>query len=357
MFAYVQATRGVGFLEAVEHLARDAGIDIARDPATARRAAERKQRIGLVQAAARHYTDTLRRGEDAGPARAWLRSLGFDGDAVADWQIGYAPTGDSACRLLRSQGAEPADIRTVGVGSRSLRHGLVDHMEGLVVFPTTDRHGDPVGFIGVEVGDPEPVRYTPKTPIHHGDRHLYGLDRARVGIIRARAALLLESPVDVAVCHRRGVATAVAPAHPRPTSAHMSTIASLDADVVVPVRGADTASVLPYLRAAGGAKVRVAEVADDSSVAELANAASNGALLAALDTADDAYRHLIRQALTAGDKQHSIDRAVQVIALHPDPKIRAGYVSTVARQHARSAAEVAAKLDKVMSSRAGALSL
>ena len=78
IFSFVRETENVEFMEAVEILARDAGMQIpARDPRAQERVDRGKQLVDVMEAALRHYRMQLGTGAAAG-AREYLERRGLD---------------------------------------------------------------------------------------------------------------------------------------------------------------------------------------------------------------------------------------------------------------------------------------
>jgi DNA primase len=90
VFSFVMEQEGLAFREALEHLARRAGIPIE----TARGSGGESTRTELYQrinaASADFYARQLREAPAAARARDYLRRRGVDEAAWADWSLGYA---------------------------------------------------------------------------------------------------------------------------------------------------------------------------------------------------------------------------------------------------------------------------
>ena len=82
VFTFLSETQGLDFNEAVEELARRAGIQITSDAGADRQRGKRNALHDAVRRAIEVYHNRLRTGADAGPARAYLRGRGYDGDVV-----------------------------------------------------------------------------------------------------------------------------------------------------------------------------------------------------------------------------------------------------------------------------------
>jgi DNA primase len=212
IFSFVQETQGLTFPEALETLARQAGITLVEDPAAARRRGERDALIEAVRLAVRFYHRRLREGPDAGQARAYLRTRGYDAEVVADFELGYAPAdGDALVRELRGAGVPDRVAAAAQLVSRGRGGGFYDYLRDRVLFPIRDLRGDPVGFGGRVLGDAKPKYLNSReSAIYHKSRLLYGLDRAKTEISKAGYAVVVEGYTDVIALHRAGMPVAVA---------------------------------------------------------------------------------------------------------------------------------------------------
>jgi DNA primase (bacterial type) len=94
--SFVREVEHLDFVGAVERLAARAGIQLRYDDAAAGKERNRRQRlVETVAAAAAFYHQLLLEAPEAGTARRYLRSRGYDGDVARKFQLGYAPTGST----------------------------------------------------------------------------------------------------------------------------------------------------------------------------------------------------------------------------------------------------------------------
>ena len=214
IFTFVQENEGLTFPEAMERLAGMAGITLTRDPAAEKRQGQKRGLIEATAAAADFYHQTLMKSADAGHARAYLRSRGYDAETVAEFKLGYAPHGDRwdhLVRELRARGIKDKVMVDAGLARKGQRGGLYDLFRDRVMFPTYDLQGSPIGFGGRVLGDGTPKYLnTPETPIYKKSETMYGIDRARREIQKRGTAVIVEGYTDVIALHRNGMPIAVA---------------------------------------------------------------------------------------------------------------------------------------------------
>ena len=214
IFTFVQENEGLNFPEAMERLAGLAGITLTRDPAAEKRQGQKRALTEATAAAVDFYHQTLMKSPDAGHARAYLRSRGYDAETVADFKLGYAPHGDRwdhLVRELRARGIADSVMIDAGLARKGRKGGMYDLFRDRVMFPTFDIQGTPIGFGGRVLGDDTPKYLnTPETPLYKKSETMYGIDKARREIQKRGTAVIVEGYTDVIALHRNGLPIAVA---------------------------------------------------------------------------------------------------------------------------------------------------
>jgi DNA primase len=219
VFSFVQETQGVDFADALELLARRAGITLVRDPADARHRGRRGEAVEALKRAIDVYHDRLKKAPEAGAARAYLRQRGYDVGIIDEWKLGFAATDwDTLTKELKAGGLDDRVLVDAGLSRRG-RHGLFDVFRGRLMFPIHDLRGDAVGFGGRKIeeidrnatNNPD-AKYvnSADSVVYHKAQVLFGLDRARREISDDHPAVIVEGYTDVIAMHQAGVKTAVA---------------------------------------------------------------------------------------------------------------------------------------------------
>ena len=219
VYKFVQETRGVNFGEALDMLAGKAGIQLVRDPAEIHKRGRRAAAVEALRRAIDVYHDRLKKASDAGAARAYLRSRGYDVDLIDEWRLGFAGVEwDTLSKSLRTGGIDDRALTDAGL-SRLGRHGLYDVFRGRLMFPIYDLRGDAIGFGGrmiedvhrSQINNPD-AKYvnSADSMVYQKSRVLFGLDRARQALGADEPAVVVEGYTDVIAMHQAGVTTAVA---------------------------------------------------------------------------------------------------------------------------------------------------
>jgi DNA primase len=222
---FVREIHHLDFAGAVEHLAARAGIQLTYT--TAGEGEGRKKRARLVEAMGRAvewYHDRLLNGTDAGEARSYLRSRGYDGDVVRRYKIGWAPDDwDALCRALKL----PAEVATeTGLGFVNSRQRLQDSFRGRVLFPIFDVRGDAVAFGGRILPGHEGSKYknSASSSIYDKGEVLYGLNWAKNDVVNNDEVVVCEGYTDVIGFQSAGVERAVATCGTALTDRHVATL-------------------------------------------------------------------------------------------------------------------------------------
>lgn len=324
VFTFVQETQGLTFPEALEALARQAGITLTEDPKAARQRGQRQALVEATRAAVEFYHKTLMKSPEAGNARAYLRSRGYGADIVGDYRLGYAPaTGDLLVKELRSQGIEAKVAIEAGLARRG-RGGAIDYFRDRLLFPTYDVRGDPVGFGGRILGDGQPKYLnTPETPIYKKSHLLYGLDRARREIQKAGYAVIVEGYTDVIALQRHGVPEAVATNGTALGDDHFDQLRRF-CDRIVLAFDADAAGSRAALRGDELAvavnldlDLRVAEMPPGIDPAEMVQTGRTDEMLMAVERARPLLQFRVERELAEYDLSEPESRARALRALAP----------------------------------------
>ncbi|HLB61994.1 MAG TPA: DNA primase [Actinomycetota bacterium] len=216
---FLQQVENLTFVEAVERLAKEAGITLRYegDSAEARRASSRRQSLHRAnERAAELYHRTLLEGREGADARVYLESRGIDPETAKAFSVGYAPGyPDFLLRRLSTEFSTEV-LLEAGLATRDVEGGVRDRFRGRITFPVHDLGGKNVGF-GARIlpNDPragEQAKYlnTAETPIYRKNELLYNLNRARGAITKNAEAYVVEGYTDVIGLTQAGIASAVA---------------------------------------------------------------------------------------------------------------------------------------------------
>jgi len=211
---FVMQTQGAGFMEAVQSLASEAGMDVPKPSPTAE-AAER-QRLdlhGVLEAAQTYYEKLLKTPQGA-QALSYLRQRGLTDETIARFGLGWSGEGRGAlatalagANITQTQLLEAGLLRTNEEGE--IRGELFFNR---VMFPIRDRSARMISFGGRIMGDGQPKYVNgPETLLFSKRRTLYGLHFAREASRKGAEIVAVEGYMDVIALHQAGFTGAIAP--------------------------------------------------------------------------------------------------------------------------------------------------
>ena len=222
---------GKPFPDAVEELARDAGLEVPRlvTPAEDARRVQGQDLTGLLLHAAKFYRTALK---EAPRAIDYLKDRGLTGPIAVRFGIGYAP--DEWQPLARVFPAyQEQALETAGLVIAGEAGKRYDRFWDRVMFPIHDANGRVVGFGGrvLDKGEPKYLN-SPETPLFSKGRELYGLFQARQAIRAAGKVVVVEGYMDVVALAQHGVEYAVATLGTATTATHAQKLFRLTDTVV-----------------------------------------------------------------------------------------------------------------------------
>ena len=218
---FLRELEHLSYVEAIERLAGVAGVNLRFEgdsPAERRKAERRKALYRANEQSAELFVAMLRDGKEAADARAYLTERGITSDALAAFQVGYAP-GYADFLLRRLGGSRDLSSEVLleaGLATRSDDGTVRDRFRGRITFPINDLQGRFIGF-GARVvpSDPragEQAKYlnTAETPIYRKHEVLYNMHRARQAVAKAGEVFVVEGYTDVIGLTQAGLPNVVA---------------------------------------------------------------------------------------------------------------------------------------------------
>ena len=219
------------FLDAVEELARHAGMEVPRDTQQRNANPDSQGLFDAVEAASKFFQKQLASSDKA---RAYLDGRGVSEAIRAQFAIGYAPDGLNALR--DALGTDPRRMQLLeraGLFSKNDSGRVYDKFRDRVMFPIHDRRGRTIAFGGRVLGKDDGPKYlnSPETPLFHKGRELYGLWQVRQAHSTIPRLVVVEGYMDVIALFEHGVDTAVATLGTATTPDHAELLFRNAADV------------------------------------------------------------------------------------------------------------------------------
>ncbi len=200
------------FLDAVEELAKRAGMEIPRETGsrTPQQQDDSRELYVALDAATRFFQKSL---EGSDTSRAYLDGRGVDEAIRTQFAIGYAPDGYSALKdALGKDERRMKLLDRAGLFSKNDRGHVYDKFRDRVMFPIFDRRGRVIAFGGrvMEKDDGPKYLNSPETALFHKGRELYGLWQVRQANQKIERLIVVEGYMDVVSLFQFGVTQAVA---------------------------------------------------------------------------------------------------------------------------------------------------
>jgi DNA primase len=311
VFRFVEEKEGLSFPEAVEMLAERYGVEIEReseDP-RAEEARRRKARLWeLLERTAKFYERYLWEAPKAKKARAYLEGRGLGEEVLRRFGVGMAPSAwDQVLTGSQRAGFKVDELLAAGLAQKGRQGGHYDRFRSRITFPIRDQRGRVLGFGARALSADSKPKYlnSPEGELYRKSNTLYGIDRARGPIAKARRAIVVEGYTDVLALQQAGVEEAVAIMGTAITPEQLTMLAGLT-EVVVLALDADRAGADAMIRAqrvAGGKglDLRVAPMPEGEDPADMLQAGNLGRFHELVEGAIDLPSFRVQTALGRGN--------------------------------------------------------
>ena len=348
LFSFVQETENVSFMEAVEILARDAGMPMpARDPKAQEKADRRTQLAEVMEEAVRHYRLQLKTGA-AGAARDYLAGRGLSEQAQDRWDIGFAPDArQGVLTHLKDKGIAEDLISDAGLCANPDDGGApYDRFRGRIIFPIRDARGRAIALGGRAMDPNARAKYlnSPETELFDKGRSLFNHGPAREAAGKDKPLIVAEGYMDVIALSEAGFTATVAPLGTAVTEdqlhllwrMHDEPIIALDGDKAglrAAMRVVDLA--LPLIEA--GKSLRFCLMPEGLDPDDLIRAQGAGAMQRQLDASIPLVQLLWRRetegkSFDSPERKAALDRSLRdAIRNVGDPSLRRHYGDEVNR--------------------------
>lgn len=342
MISFVRETENVSFIEAVEILAGEAGLQMpARDPRAKEKDDRRTQLAQVMEQAVQHFRLQLKTGQ-AAEARAYLAKRGLDEAACDRWEIGFAADAwQGLWDALKGKGVADDLILGAGLAKPSTKGGRpYDTFRGRIMFPIRDARRRAIAFGGraMDPGDMAKYLNSPETELFDKGRSLFNLGPGREAVGKGQPLIVAEGYMDVIALCEAGFTGAVAPLGTAVTEHQLQMLWRAAPEPIVALDG-DTAGLraamrlidlaLPMLEA--GRSLRFCLMPPGKDPDDVIREGGPSAMQALLDEAQPLVA-LLWQRETEGkefdspERKAALDKSLrEAIGKITDPNLRAHY--------------------------------
>lgn len=339
---FLEKVENLTFLEAVERLAGEAGLDMPeRDAQSIEREKQSATLIDVMELAAGFFRRKLGEGVGA-EARAYLERRGMKAATLETFGIGYAPEDRHALMgFLKSKYVSIDQMAEAGliISGPDIPEPY-DRFRNRIIYPIADARGRVIAFGGRALDPAAKAKYlnSPDTPLFHKGRGLYNLHRARKPAFDKGTVIAVEGYMDVIGLAQGGIENAVAPLGTALTEDQIALMWRMAPEPILCFDG-DKAGlraafraverVLPLLKP--GHSLRFALLPEGKDPDDLVREEGGEAVNLILDAARPLSDMLWEKELSAGNWDTPERRAAlearieEVVGQIADPKVRGYY--------------------------------
>ncbi len=348
---FIQAYKGVDFLEAVKIACETLNVPIEYEKETDEQKEKRTQKQSLTQIlkkTAEIYRQNFVSLPPESEVKKYMLSRNFTDEIVDNFGIGYALTG--LYEAFKEQ-AIVSDGEALGLLRKNNQGNYYDFFKGRIIFPITDKYGHCVGFGGrILTNDKKQPKYinSPESAIFNKSELLYGFHLARNTIANTGEVYLVEGYTDVMRMHQIGFTNTIATLGTALTPQHLAQLKKLCRKVII-FRDSDSAGQtaaerdLELILQAGLFAELVVFPSEDKedpdsigqrpNAVELIKYSRNDAILhligeayrAALDRYTEKHGQSKKALLLPEDKKNLTELAKKLVGCIPDDTTREAY--------------------------------
>ncbi|MBK8033781.1 MAG: DNA primase [Chloroflexi bacterium] len=214
IFNYVMKQNGWTFHEALEALAKEAGIDLKPQSPEAKARDQEVDRLrGLLKVVADYYHELLKQPEAREVLKYARKKRGLTEATIEQFGIGYAPDGwRYALDMLLNLGYTEDDAVNAGIASKNDSGRVYDRFRNRLIIPIRDERGRVAGFGARALAAEDNPKYlnSPQSALFDKGRLLFGLDLAAKSIRDSGTAVIVEGYLDAIQAHQAGYTNVVA---------------------------------------------------------------------------------------------------------------------------------------------------
>ncbi len=252
---FVMDIEGIGYPEALKHLAKKYGIEVAEKEVTneEQEAQNEKESLYIVlDFASKYYQDCLWKtpeGESIG--QSYFKERGFNHTTIHKFNLGYSPDGwDTFTKHAIKNGFSVDILEKAGLSIVKEGKDPIDRFRGRVMFPIHNVGGKPIAF-GARIlkKDPNAPKYlnSPETGVYHKSNIVYGVFQAKNPIRTEENCFLVEGYTDVVSLNQSGIENVVASSGTSLTKEQIQLIRRFSSNVTV-LYDSDAAGIKASLR-------------------------------------------------------------------------------------------------------------
>ncbi len=258
---FIMDIEGLGYPEALRHLAKKYGIEIIEAEYTNEQQEAQNERESLylvLNFAKNFYQNYLFESEEGqNIGLTYFKERGFNEATIKAFELGHSPKiWDGVTKASLAAGFSQEIMEKAGLtivkkdDDPEVREKVYDRFRERVMFPIHNVSGKVIAFGGrILKADKTQPKYvnSPETEVYHKSNILYGIYQAKNAIRTADVAYLCEGYTDVVSLHQAGIHNVVASSGTSLTHEQIKLIARFTQNIIVLYDG-DAAGIKASLR-------------------------------------------------------------------------------------------------------------
>ncbi|HPJ16646.1 MAG TPA: DNA primase [Candidatus Woesebacteria bacterium] len=216
VFTFLQEFERIDFREALEELAKLAGVKLEHSEGLTQSDAKKRVFLEINHQLARFYTYILTSHPLGKKALEYVLNRGINLDTIKQFRLGYAPANSQlTINYLLKKGYQVSDLIATGTfGQSQYNQRLYDRFSDRLTFALCDFRDRILGFSGrvLPGAKPELAKYinSPETELYHKSHTLFGLNLSRQAIKEKKSVIVVEGEFDLISPYQSGVKNIVA---------------------------------------------------------------------------------------------------------------------------------------------------
>ncbi|HAM96958.1 TPA: DNA primase [Patescibacteria group bacterium] len=229
IFNFVQKIESIDFPEALEKLAKEAGVELKQF----KKNPKYSQLEEINYLATKYYYNELK---SSVTASNYIKERGFNQASIKQFGIGYAPRYPKLLEYVNKHHPKLTDKELIDSGLFTNKDGKVkEKFYDRIMFPIRSSKGSVLGFSGrILPGNDYGPKYmnSPETAIFHKKFNLFAQYESRQEIRKIDLAILCEGQTDVISAHQFGIKNIVAPLGTGLTKEQLENLSRLSKNVL-----------------------------------------------------------------------------------------------------------------------------
>lgn len=252
VYSFIMEYEKVNFIEAVEHLAENAGIELPKFSPSEKKSSDSLGPLYEANAFAMRLFEKALYADQGEEALNYLRERNFSEETLRDFHVGYAPDDWETVSTWGPKNDHDLDdlVRAGLVIHQEERDSYFDRFRHRIMFPILNVGGRVVAFGGRALDPEDNAKYmnSPESPIYRKRKILYGLFQAKDALRQAKEVIVVEGYTDLLRLWETGFRNVIAVSGTAFTEQH-ATILNRYADRAILCYDSDTAGIQATLRA------------------------------------------------------------------------------------------------------------